>query len=375
MDVFSCWFPTLLILLVINIMLPYRLLAKELQRGSGWIEYVRYEKASCKLERNNLRIDFLTKCKHSEIIPRFLKFRIPNNGCFDEKSVRNFQLKLLAKEIVNAKGHKHVLEEQLTERIQVLRSVIHEKLLPSVVVYVRAAKHETRKAQRLTHNSKLARLSEEQQRPLFRVGNTVNLHQLDSTPPQYVLDTLSLGPKNPVLDRFNPKHILAEIDILLAHCKRNNVSQKTMTDINLRTLNYIKKCSKLKSSRNVAMTSKYLKENDLVAVPFDKGVGICIMKRNMYNEKLNAILQIPQFEKYRKPRKNAQHPVLKEQERVVGVLKELRDAGNIEVSLYQKPEEASQLDCTALQKFIKPASQLDLYYQCQAHVTSKLQNK
>ena len=84
------------------------------------------------------------------------------------------------------------------------------------------------------------------------------------------------------------------------------------------------------------MTSKYLKENDLVAVPFDKGVGICIMKRNMYNEKLNAILQLPQFEKYRKPRKNAQHPVLKEQERVVGVLKELRDAGNIEVSLYRK---------------------------------------
>ena len=84
------------------------------------------------------------------------------------------------------------------------------------------------------------------------------------------------------------------------------------------------------------MTSKYLKENDLVAVPFDKGVGICIMRRSTYNEKLDAILQLPQFEKHHKPRKNAKHPVLKEQERVVDILKELRDAGSIELSLYRK---------------------------------------
>ena len=84
------------------------------------------------------------------------------------------------------------------------------------------------------------------------------------------------------------------------------------------------------------MTSKYLKENDLVAVPFDKGVGICIMKRSTYNEKLDAILQLPQFEKHHKPRKNAKHPVLKEQERVVDILKELRDAGSIELSLNRK---------------------------------------
>ena len=28
-------------------------------------------------------------------------------------------------------------------------------------------------------------------------------------------------------------------------------------------------------------------ENDLVAVPFDKGIGICVMKRQDYHQKLD----------------------------------------------------------------------------------------
>ena len=204
------------------------------------------------------------------------------------------------------------------------------------MVYVRAAKHATRREQKRTHSKKLAQLSEEQQRPLFNVGNTVVLHNLDSAPPQYVLDTLSLGPKNSVLDRFNPKDVLAEVDLLLAHCKQNNVSQQLMTEINVKTLQYIKKCKKLKPSRNIAMTAKYLKEHDLLAVPFDKGVGICVMKRSVYNQKIDAILQLPQFEKWVKPRKNAIHPLLKEEERIVKALKDLRDTGKIDRALYRK---------------------------------------
>ena len=204
------------------------------------------------------------------------------------------------------------------------------------MVFVRAAKEDTRKKQKETHNKKLVQLSEDQERPLFKVGNTVVLHQLDATPPQYVLDTLSLGPKNPVLDRFNPKDILAEVDVLMAHCKDQNIPQKIMTEINLKTLNYIKKCSKLKTSRNVTMISKYLKEHDLLAIPFDKGVGICVMKQCDYNDKLDAIIKLPQFQKYVKPRKNAKNPLLKEEEVIVETLKELRDSGKIDVSLYRK---------------------------------------
>ena len=29
------------------------------------------------------------------------------------------------------------------------------------------------------------------------------------------------------------------------------------------------------------MTKKYLKDNDLMAIPFDKGIGVCIMKKEI----------------------------------------------------------------------------------------------
>ena len=131
---------------------------------------------------------------------------------------------------------------------------------------------------------------------LFNVQNTVVTCDLEKQPPGYVLDTLSLGPKNATLDRFNPKDILAELDDLLRFCKRNSVLNDTITDINIKTLTYVKKCKKMKTPRHLMLTRKYLNDNKLLAVPFDKGIGFCIMKIDKYQEKLDAILNLSQFE-------------------------------------------------------------------------------
>ena len=40
------------------------------------------------------------------------------------------------------------------------------------------------------------------------------------------------------------------------------------------------------------MTRKYLKENGLIAVPFDKGIGICLMKTESYTKKLEDIINL-----------------------------------------------------------------------------------
>ena len=95
-----------------------------------------------------------------------------------------------------------------------------------------------------------------------------------------------MGPKNSVLDKFNQNDILAELDSLLHFCKEKEVGEEMITDINIKTLSYIKNCKKQKSSRNIAMTNRYLKENELLVVPFDKGVGICIMPSESYKSKL-----------------------------------------------------------------------------------------
>ena len=42
--------------------------------------------------------------------------------------------------------------------------------------------------------------------------------------------------------------------------------------------------------RALAKAQKYLRENALIAVPFDKGVGFCVMKKSTYAEKLEKLL-------------------------------------------------------------------------------------
>ena len=38
-----------------------------------------------------------------------------------------------------------------------------------------------------------------------------NIDNLKEVPPGYVMETLSLGPKNAVLEHFNPHDVLAEL--------------------------------------------------------------------------------------------------------------------------------------------------------------------
>ena len=45
-------------------------------------------------------------------------------------------------------------------------------------------------------------------------------------------------------------------------------------------------------------TRKYLKNNELVAVSFDKVVGFCIRKKHTYERKLTQFLVSEQFERY-----------------------------------------------------------------------------
>ena len=84
------------------------------------------------------------------------------------------------------------------------------------------------------------------------------------------------------------------------------------------------------------LTKKYLKENNLLAIPFDKGVGICIMKTETYHDKMNTIIQLPQFQKIVKLRKNAKHPVLKEEERIIDILKTMKEQNQISELMYER---------------------------------------
>ena len=58
--------------------------------------------------------------------------------------------------------------------------------------------------------------------------------------------------------------------------------------------------------------------------------------QHTYNNKLDAIIRLPQFEKETQKRKNEKHPVLKGEERIVRTLKKLKEENKIDESLYEK---------------------------------------
>ena len=74
----------------------------------------------------------------------------------------------------------------------------------------------------------------------------------------------------------------------------------------------------------------------MLAVPFDKGIGICIMSVDAYKEKMDTILNLPQFEKMSITRKNAQNPIIKEEKRITDILKEMKEDNRISQTLYDK---------------------------------------
>lgn len=289
-----------------------------------------------KVENHNLRIGFLDECLKSRIIPRFLKFRIPNNGCFDDRSVEDFQVNLLRKELFKASEERKITSQKLDASRGKLKQKLPKYCIPSVILHTRYNLRLLRNVRSQKLNNKLRTLSDEQDRPLFNVRNTVLCYQLDNVPPKFVLETLSLGPKNAVLEKFNQNDVLCELDGLLKHCRDNDVKDELITDINVKTLTYIKNCKKQRSSRNIQVTKKYLKDNKLLAVPFDKGIGICLMKTDIYNSKMRDIIGLPQFQKFTVNRKNGKNPILKEEERIVTILKSMRTNNKLSESLFNK---------------------------------------
>ena len=195
-------------------------------------------------------------------------------------------------------------ERKVNDTHEKLRQILCHTLITSVVLYSRMTVQNIHLEVTSTHQKKLDNLSKQQERPLFNVQDTISLFELDIHPPKYVFDTLSMGPKNPILDKFNQKELLAEIDLLL----------NRLGKVNAATLKYVKSCLSQRTLRHIIMTKRYLREKDLLAVLFDKGTGICVMKRQTYISKLNDILNLEQFEKVTVTRKNGRDLCLKEED-------------------------------------------------------------
>ena len=89
---------------------------------------------------------------------------------------------------------------------------VQNNLLPLILLYRRYEWISFRNKQALVHSNKLTNLSLDKDEPLLSENKLVINHGLNHDLPKYVRDSLLLGPKGAVLDKINPKNVLAESD-------------------------------------------------------------------------------------------------------------------------------------------------------------------
>ena len=86
---------------------------------------------------------------------------------------------------------------------------------------------------------------------------------------------LSYGPKHPIREIFNEAHILADIDKLVLKLRKSATDFGKLCGM----INVEKYQRNTRRQGGVVKMAQLLKDNDIVTVPFDKGQGICVMKR------------------------------------------------------------------------------------------------
>ena len=195
-----------------SILLPTPLFRLVLKRKLTWKLVLDCLKHFNTFNSSFLRIKFLRKCLDNDIIPDFLRFRVPDNGVFSDQAVHSFQLRLLRSEISHAKADRAKASFNLVKAREVVRRGIDEKWWPSVTFYLNRQTLCSVNNLISRHKRKLEKLSERQNRSLKNLDER-SVRILDKVIlPLWVREVLSFGPKHPVRDKFNQIYFLDNID-------------------------------------------------------------------------------------------------------------------------------------------------------------------
>ena len=203
------------------LLLPKTWLRYTLKRSNC---YKLYLKTLNKVTSYNSRMEFLKHCLNNDIIPEFLRFRAPKNKKFSEQAVRSFQLKLLIQEINRAEKGRKMFKEKLETDRSNFRENVRPELMPSIVGSIRREMRNHSAMIQRRVNGKLDKLSGRQDRPLRNGSHSIVVKMDGREPPEFVPYILSMGPKNPVRDKFNEVHFLAEVVKLVRELREINKS-------------------------------------------------------------------------------------------------------------------------------------------------------
>ena len=149
-----------------TVLLPAVWLRQILKRKLTWKIVLDYLKFFKKVQVSVHRLKFLRKCLKNDLIPDFLKFRVPENGVFSDQAVHNFQLKLLRTETSRANEDRKRYEEMLRKARSLVQKEIDKQWWASIFRFVRRQVEASLNTTSENHRKKLEKLSERQDKPL-----------------------------------------------------------------------------------------------------------------------------------------------------------------------------------------------------------------
>ena len=85
--------------------------------------------------------------------------------------------------------------------------------------------------------------------------------------------------------------------LIFPKLKKHDVLGEKLWELEAAAKSYTKKVGQTSRDMGIEKARKNLKNNELEAVSFDKGVGFCVMKKHREEQKLTQIIESEQFER------------------------------------------------------------------------------
>ena len=255
-------------------------------------ELRKYEKLKFKINKLKLDINFLQNCKQLGVFPKFLIFRLPNVSNRDVFGIR----KRLLRSAIHKRNKEYV---QTSKELKKLESSLSQ-ILSSFDLYIlnQSIKSYCQKNLRKclsTQEKKLSSLTNNCNLPSFTANETItNLTNYELT--QEETDLLktglfhSIAPsklcKSDIFSTFEKIH-RAFITNLNSEDNKNQVKADLSHLANSYFYNYKPSPRVLHRHR---ILRKLQKNKDIVITKPDKGNGVVILDRKLYNETLFEII-------------------------------------------------------------------------------------
>ncbi|XP_033104127.1 uncharacterized protein LOC117106794 [Anneissia japonica] len=291
-----------------------------------------FEKLSKKLKKADADIHFLKNCRIFGVFPKFITFKLPNVSSSDTYAIRSRLLKSQInkryKERATIKLKFEAISRSIKSKLNLIQLyTLHKAVKRNVDKYMKTVIEK--------HEAKLSRITKNVRIPYDTKDTITNISSYTPTPEQMNLLKIGLGfsirpgkiSKSDILTCF--ESICRQ---MVKHLCDTNKSAEIKAHLSGLAHTYVNSYKpSQKDIRNIRILKELKKNKEIVITKPDKGNGIIILDRSMYNACINNII-----EDQTKFVKINTDPTLKQEGSLHRFLRSIHKTGELDADTYKR---------------------------------------